>query len=51
MLRVIFDKCDPTTKSGVNTQKSNLSEFKVVDHKQNVPEILEEMLVTFKKNV
>ena len=51
MLRVIFDKCDPTTKSGINNLKARLSDFKLADHKQDVPEMLDEMLVTFNKIV
>ena len=49
MLRVIFDKCDLTTKSGVNDLKSNLSEFNLADHKQDMPKILNGMLVIFNK--
>ena len=51
MLRVMFDKCDPTTKSGINNLKARLSDFKLADHKQDVPEMLDEMLVTFNKIV
>lgn len=51
MLRVIFDKCDPTTKSGINNLKARISDFKLADHKQDVPEMLDEMLVTFYKIV
>ena len=47
ILRTIFDKCDPTTKSGLNNLKARLSEFKLADHHQDVPEMLDEMLVTF----
>ena len=51
MLRATFDKCDPTIKSGINNLKARLSEFKLADHKQDVPEMLDEMLVTFNKIV
>ena len=51
MLRLIIDRYDPTTKSGVNSLKSNLSEFNLADHKQDVSEILDEMLVTFNKTI
>ena len=51
MLRVIFDKCDPTTKSGLNNLKESLSEFKLADYKQDMPEMLDKMMVTFNKTV
>lgn len=49
MLRVIFDKCDPTTKSGLNNLKASFSEFKLANHEQDAPYILDEMLATFNK--
>ena len=50
-LRIIFDKFDPIAISGLNNIKARLSEFKLVHHNQDVPEILEELLVTFNKIV
>ena len=49
MLRLMFDECDLTRKSGVISLKSNLSEFNLEDHKKDVPEILDKSLVTFIK--
>ena len=43
MLRIIFDKCNPTTKAGVNTLKSKLTKFTLKDYDDNVPEMLDSM--------
>ena len=51
ILRSIFDKCDSTTKSGLNNKKASFSEFKLVYHNQDVPETLDKILVAFNKIV
>ena len=44
-----FDQHDPNTNSGLNNLKASLGEFKLENHKQDVPEIRDEMLATFNK--
>ena len=39
MIRIIFSKCDPSTKSGIKTLKTDLSSFRLGDHDKNLPDI------------
>ena len=41
MIRIIFSKCDPSTKSGFNSLKSELSSFVLVNHEGNMPDMLD----------
>ena len=43
LIRLIFDKCDPSTKLGINSLKLDLSNFSLDRYKQNVPDILDAM--------
>ena len=43
MIRIIFDKCDPTTKLGINTLKTKLVIFELEDYDQNAAGILDSM--------
>ena len=43
LIRLIFDKYDSSTKSGINSLKSELSNFSLDRYKQNVPDILDAM--------
>ena len=45
IVRIIWDKCDPSTKSGVNALKSKLSSFTLEDFKQDVLDMLDSMQV------
>ena len=40
LIRLIFNKCDPSTKSGINSLKSELSNFSLERYKQNELDIL-----------
>ena len=43
MIRIIFSKCDASTKSGVDSLKSELSIFVLDDYEGNAPEMLDVM--------
>ena len=45
MIRIIFSKCDPSAKSGINSLKAELSSFALGDYEENVPEILDAMQI------
>ena len=40
-----FDQHNPNTNSGLNNLKASLGEFKLENHKQDVLEMLDDMLV------
>ena len=43
IVRIIFDRYNPTIKSGINILKSTLAAFTLNDYNQNVYEILDAM--------
>ena len=49
IVRIIWDKCDPTTKSGVNALKSELLNFTLDDFKQDVPDMLDDMQIKYNR--
>ena len=47
---MILNECDPTSNSGVNNLKSNISGFNLAYHKQDVPEKVGQNVGNFQQN-
>jgi len=42
MIKIIFNKADPTTHSGINSLKNELNIFNLKDYNSNVAQMLDE---------
>ena len=51
LIRLIFDKCNSSAKSGINFLKSELSNFSLDRYKQNVPDMLDAMQMCYNQIV
>ena len=45
MARIIFSKCNPTTRSGVNSLKAKLFKFTLDDYGQDILDMLDAMQI------
>ena len=49
MIRIIFSKCNPSTKSRINSLNSEISSFALGDYEENEPDMLDEMQICYNK--
>lgn len=47
IVHIIWDKCDPSIRTSINTLKSELLNFTLADFKQDVPDMLDAMQIKY----